>query len=230
MAIYLKLDGLVYNVRWLLLGASFLELRKTEVQLPRIPLPRTPMHKHNLTTVVPWHILPSRKGERGDTAVVDAFLTLVIALGGIATGIGAIWTAVAARRQAQLSERSLTQSERSLSEQIQTLREQNERARLTLEYDLLERQAARFDNPQWRRTVKAAAKFTLDNVFVDDEVVAAERLNYPASEVCNFYEGVGEMLRLGVLRHALVWNRYSLEIQGLWRTYEPTIKKMREES
>src|SRR5215207_4911227 len=38
---------------------------------------------------------------------VDTLLTLVIALGGIATGIGAIWAALAARRQAQVTERSL---------------------------------------------------------------------------------------------------------------------------
>jgi hypothetical protein len=87
---------------------------------------------------------------------MDTLLTLVIAVGGIATGIGAIWAAVAARRQAQLTERSLTQTERSLAEQVQTLREQNERARLTLEYDLLSRLDVRIDTPQFRSTTKAA--------------------------------------------------------------------------
>ena len=37
---------------------------------------------------------------------MDTLLTLVIAVGGIATGIGAIWAALAARRQAQISERA----------------------------------------------------------------------------------------------------------------------------
>jgi hypothetical protein len=60
---------------------------------------------------------------------MDTLLTLIIALGGITTGIGAIWAAVVARRQAQVTERSLT--------------EQIERARLTLEYDLLTRLFAR---------------------------------------------------------------------------------------
>jgi hypothetical protein len=73
---------------------------------------------------------------------MDTFLTLVIALGGIATGIGAIWAAMLARRQAQATERSLAQTERSLAEQ-------NERARLTLEYDLLTRLADRFDSPHF---------------------------------------------------------------------------------
>ena len=46
---------------------------------------------------------------------MDTLLTLIIALGGIATGIGAIWTAMLARRQ--------------LIEQRRFLGEQNERAR-----------------------------------------------------------------------------------------------------
>ena len=89
---------------------------------------------------------------------MDTFLTLVIALGGIATGIGAIWTAMLARRQldeqrrfleeqneiarsqAQLTEQSLAEQRRSFQEQTEiasrqsqlterSLVEQNERAR-----------------------------------------------------------------------------------------------------
>jgi hypothetical protein len=89
---------------------------------------------------------------------VDTFLTLVIALGGIATGIGAIWTAMLARRQldeqrrfleeqneiarsqARLTEQSLAEQRRSFQEQTEiaarqsqlterSLVEQNERAR-----------------------------------------------------------------------------------------------------
>jgi hypothetical protein len=70
---------------------------------------------------------------------VDTFLTLVIALGGIATGIGAIWAALAARRQGQIGERQAQITERSLALTERTMAEQNERARLTLEYDLLTR-------------------------------------------------------------------------------------------
>jgi hypothetical protein len=57
-------------------------------------------------------------GENKEAPTVDTFLTLVIAVGGIATGIGAIWTAVLARRQ--------------LLEQRRFLEEQNDRARHTL--------------------------------------------------------------------------------------------------
>jgi hypothetical protein len=160
---------------------------------------------------------------------MDTLLTLVIAVGGIATGIGAIWAALAARRQAQLTERSLTQTERSLSEQVQTLREQNERARLTLEYDLLSRLTVRInDTPHFRSMKRAAAKYLLDNAFVDD-VVALERLNNALMEVCNVLEDVGEMLRLEVLRDVPVDNRFGVFAQAYWFVCKPTIEKMREE-
>jgi hypothetical protein len=38
---------------------------------------------------------------------VETFLTLIIALGGIATGIGAIWAALAVRRRSGNAKRSL---------------------------------------------------------------------------------------------------------------------------
>jgi hypothetical protein len=163
---------------------------------------------------------------------MDTLLTLVIAVGGIATGIGAIWAAMLARHQAQLTERSLSEQRQFLKEQNEiaksqaqltgqslaqterSLAEQNERARLTLEYDLLSRLDVRIDDtPQFRSTIKASAKYLLDNAFVDDDVVALERLNNAAWELCNLFEGVGEMLRVGVLRDEPVWNRYSVWAQ-----------------
>ena len=62
--------------------------------------------------------------EIGRHVPMETLLTLVIAVGGIATAIGAIWEAVIARRQARATEQSLI-------EQGQFLREQNERAHLT---------------------------------------------------------------------------------------------------
>jgi len=86
---------------------------------------------------------------------VDTFLTLVIALGGIATGIGAIWAAMLARRQAQLTEQSLA--------------EQNERVRLNLALDHLSRQADGFESPHFVSRRRVAAKFLLMDAFVDNE-------------------------------------------------------------
>ncbi len=87
----------------------------------------------------------------------DTFLTPVIALGGIATGIGAIWTAMLGRRQ--------------LNEQRQFLSEQNERARLNLTVDLLFRYVGRFESQFFPDRRRAAVRYLLDNVFVDDGIL-----------------------------------------------------------
>ena len=87
-----------------------------------------------MTAVMRGHMLGL--GNNKEAFAMESFLTLVIAVGGIATGIGAIWAALADRRQGQISERqaqlteqSLAQTDRSLAEQVQSLREQNERSR-----------------------------------------------------------------------------------------------------
>jgi hypothetical protein len=193
-----------------------------------------------LTVVVPWHILPSKKGERGDAEVVDTFLTLVIALGGIATGIGAIWMAVAARHQAQLTERSLTEQRQFLKEQTEiarrqaevtqrSLAEQNERARFTLEYDLLSRLGARYDTPQFRRTRSAAAKHLLDNAFAADDIVEVGRLNAAVWVVLDFFEELGYLLRMQILRADSVRNNFGWYAQAYWLLCRPAVEKAREE-
>ena len=153
---------------------------------------------------------------------MEPLLTLVIALGGIATGIGAIWTAVVTRHLARATEESV-------AEQSQSLREQNERARLTLEYDMLTRLGERTDVPHFLSRRREAAKYLLDNAFVDDAVVEVERLNAAAMDVCTVLEEVGEMLRLEVLRAEPVWNRFGIWAQGYWSVCKPTIEKMREQ-
>jgi hypothetical protein len=178
---------------------------------------------------------------------VDTFLTLVIAVGGIATGIGAIWTAMlarrqldeerqflkeqneVARRQTQLTEESLAQTERSLAEQSQSLREQNEQARLTLEYDLLTRLQERSENPHFLSRRREAAKYLLQNAFKDGEVVEMECLDDAVTDVCAFFEEVGELQRLGVLRAEPVWNRYGIPIRALWLLCKSAIEKRRRE-
>jgi hypothetical protein len=117
---------------------------------------------------------------------METLLTLLIAVGGIATGIGAIWAAVVARRQARLTEQSLAQTERSLAEQGKSLREQNERTRLNLEVDLLFRMADRYDRQHFMRRRRSAVKHAIDNFFVDDDIVEVGSLNHAAFDVANF--------------------------------------------
>ena len=144
-------------------------------------------------------------------------LTLVIALGGIATGIGAIWTAMLARRQ--------------ISEQRRFLEEQNERARLTLEYDLITRLGDRFDGPYLLSRRRAAAKYLLDNAFLEEDtkMVEVPSLNRAAIDVCGIFEVVGELLRLGVLSIQSVWNRFGVSGTAYWYLCKPGIEKLRGE-
>jgi hypothetical protein len=176
-----------------------------------------------LTVVAPWHILPLERRRTGRyRGTVETFLTLVIALGGIATGIGAIWTAMLARRQAQVTERSLALTERSLAEQ-------NERSRLNLEVDLLTRMADRWEMPHFLSRRRAAADYLLENALVGEAIVEVGRLPRAVFDVCNFFEELGELQSFGALRAESVWNRFGVMAQAYWLVCKPTLQKRREE-
>jgi hypothetical protein len=148
-------------------------------------------------------------GRTRRSLAMDTFLTLVIALGGIATGIGAIWAALAARRQGQVSERQTQLTERSLAEQRQSFQEQteiarhqaqlteqslieqNERARVNLEVDLLLRLEDRFVSSQLMDARRGAARYILDNFLVDGSLLEVDRLNRDGWDVLNFFEDLG---------------------------------------
>jgi len=146
---------------------------------------------------------------------MEPLFTLVIAVGGIATGIGAIWTAVAARRQAQLTERSLT--------------EQNERLRLNLEVGLLYRMQDRVDSQIFIERRSALATYYLDNAFVGDDMVGVERLNEDAIDVCNFFESLAYLQEMDALSAKSVWNFFGPDLRLHWALCKPAIEKAREE-
>lgn len=110
-----------------------------------------------------------------------------------------------------------------------SVREQNERARLTLEYDLLSRLTERFVISHFLSLRRAAAKHLLDNVFVEDDMAEVPPLDIATQYVCDCYEEVGEMLRVGVLRPEPVWSRFGYMAQAYWLLCKPSIEKMREE-
>jgi hypothetical protein len=146
---------------------------------------------------------------------VDTLLTLVIALGGIATGIGAIWTAVLARRQ--------------LDEQRRFLGEQNERARLTLEFDLLTRLEDRFQSPGFLGWRRSAARHVVGAFFAEDGTIEAGVFDRASYDVANFFEEVGYLHRRGVLRAESAWHTFGLPARVYWAAYGPTVYKMRQE-
>jgi hypothetical protein len=164
---------------------------------------------------------------------MDTFLTLVIAVGGIATGIGAIWTAMVARRQ--LSEQrsfleeqnEIARSQAQLTEQ--SLTEQNERARLNLEFDLLTRMEDRFESSHFRNRRRLAARYLLDNAFVEDEKAEMEPFTRAAAGVGGIFEDLGHLQGLGVLRAESVWNRFGKVTQVYWSLSKPSIEKLRED-
>jgi hypothetical protein len=159
---------------------------------------------------------------------MEPILTLVIALGGIATGSGAIWTAVVTRHLARATERSVVQSEKSLAEQSQHLREQNERGRINLEVDLMYRLVELFNSPRYQNYRKRSLTHVIENYFADDNILEVQHLD-PASEaIFSFYEDIGYLTRIGVLRIERVWRQFG-GILYAWPLWEPAVKKVREE-
>ncbi len=142
---------------------------------------------------------------------MDTLLTLIIALGGIATGVGAIWTAVLGRRQ--------------LDEQRRFLGEQNERARLTLEFDLLTRLEDRFHSPGFLGRRRSAARHVMDTLIGEDGTIEAGVFDRASYDVANFFEEVGYLHKRGVLQTESVWHAFGSSA----RVYGPTVLKVREE-
>jgi hypothetical protein len=146
---------------------------------------------------------------------LDTLLTLVIAIGGIATGIGAIWTAVLARRQ--------------LLEQRRFLEEQNDRARLTLEFDLITRLEERFQSPRFLARRRTAARHAINAFFAEDGTIEAGAFDRASYDVANFFENVGYLQRRGVLRAESVWHTFGMAARVYWAVYGPTLRQMRQE-
>jgi hypothetical protein len=171
---------------------------------------------------------------------MDTFLTLVIALGGIATGIGAIWAALTAKRQAQLTEQSLTEQRQSFQEQTeiarrqaqlteQSLVEQNQRARLNRSTEILFRYSDRFESQLFLSRRRAAAKYLLDNVFVGEDMVEVQHLNRAAWDVYHFFDELGQLQRIEAIPVDAVWNTLGSVIRAYWPLCKHAIENLRKE-
>jgi hypothetical protein len=142
-------------------------------------------------------------------------LTLSLALGGIATGVGAIWTAVVTRRLARSTEQGIS--------------EQNERARITLEVDLMYRLEDRFTSPRFQSYQTRSLTHIKENYFVgDDDMLEPQDLDAAAVLMHDFFDEIGQLCRVGVLPVERVWSKYAGAAIG-WVLWEPAIKKLREE-
>jgi hypothetical protein len=152
---------------------------------------------------------------------MEPLLTLVIALGGIATGIGAIWTAVVTRHLARATEQSV-------AEQSQYLREQNERARINLEVDLMYRLEERFNSPRFQNYKIRSLTYVKENYFVDDDILEVHELDLASEQLHDFFDEAGYLARIGVLPVERVWSMFPGITTG-WVLWEPAVKKQREE-
>jgi hypothetical protein len=94
---------------------------------------------------------------------MELYLTLAIAVGGIATGIGAIWTAIVARRE--------------LREQREFIRAQNERARINLEEDLISRLWQQWMSPSYEEFKIKSIEFIKENLLVNGEFLEPKSLD-----------------------------------------------------
>ena len=154
-------------------------------------------------------------------ANVDTLLTLVIAVGGIATGIGAIWTAMLARRQ-------LSEQRQFLKEQNQSLAEQNARVRLNLEVDLLLRLEDRFDGEHMLGIRRRAARYIKDTFFAGGSPQEVHTVNRDVWEVFNFYEDLGYFVTIGAVRPYTAWRSFGMGTFAYWALGKPVVVKERE--
>jgi hypothetical protein len=156
---------------------------------------------------------------------MDTFLTLVIALGGITTGIGAIWAAMLARRQGRVTEQSLR-------EQLKSFQEQNERARLSLEVDMLLKFYERFQGKglSQSETRRSAAKHIKDNFFRgDNDLLEVDHLNKAGEDVLNFFELMGLLVRAATIDERLVQELFAFRLVRYWELCKPAVERAREE-
>jgi hypothetical protein len=163
---------------------------------------------------------------------MDTFLTLVIALGGITTGIGAIWAAMLARRQGRVTEQSLREQLKSFQEQNKSFQEQNERARLSLEVDMLLKFYERFQGKglSQSETRGSAAKHIKDNFFRgDNDLLEVDHLNKAGEDVLNFFELMGLLVRAATIDERLVQELFAFRLVRYWELCKPAVERAREE-
>jgi hypothetical protein len=171
---------------------------------------------------------------------METYLTLAIAVGGIATGIGAIWAAIVARRelseqrtflqvQTDLSRRQAELSEQNLASQRHALQEQNERARTNLEVDLMYKLGERWESQTFNNYRRDSIKFFLDNFIINGGLREVTDIDAATRMLFDFFDEIGYLTRSGVLRIERVLDKYiyARSIWIGWKIWEPAVKKLR---
>jgi hypothetical protein len=171
---------------------------------------------------------------------VEQYLTLAIAVGGIATGIGAIWTAIVGRRQltesrvflreqAAIARREAQLSEQNLAEQRQIFQEQNERARINLEVDLMYKLWEQWESRTYQEHRRKSIKYVKQHFIVNKELQEVRYLDGDTRVLFAYYDEVGYLTRAGVLRLERVMISHAASVRLGWALFEPAVKLVREE-
>ena len=125
------------------------------------------------------------KGQSG----VD-YLTLAIAIGGIATGVGAIGTVIVARRQ-------LTEQRQFLQEQTDiarrqakitetTLKEENERARVNLEVDIMYKSWEQWSSPTYEEYRRQSVQYFMRNFAIDGGLLEPDSMDASTRKIFEY--------------------------------------------
>ena len=148
---------------------------------------------------------------------LSTILTFVIA-------IGAIWAAFASTRQAQYSRRLARAAERNVEEQ-------NERARLSVEVDMLFRLDDRFNSQHLVNRRRRAANYIKEHFFTPDGSMLEIRHVHPDTQpILTYREDVGHLKSMGVLRDETVWYRFGRRIRTYRALYSPAVEQIRKEA
>jgi hypothetical protein len=172
---------------------------------------------------------------------METYITIVIALGGIATGIGAIWTAMLTRRQlgeqrrllqedAVIARRQAELMEQSLMQQRESLEAENQRARVGLEVDVTYKLWEQWESPTYQGYRRDGTQYVIDHFLVNGKLQDVTHVDSASRLMFDFFEHIGYLTKSGVLSIERVTNTFARELQFGWPLFESAIKALREES
>jgi hypothetical protein len=144
---------------------------------------------------------------------MDLYVTMVIALGGIATGVAAIWTAVLAGRQAR--------------DQRTFFEEQSERERRRLEAELMHGMWTKWTSSAYLDFRRGGMEYVRDHYVKDGKLLEVDYLDGATRELFNFLNEIGYLTRAGILRLERVFATYGGAVRLGWALWESAILKER---
>jgi hypothetical protein len=158
--------------------------------------------------------------------IVIETLTLILTT---ATAVGAIWAAIAATRQSQAATWQAQAAEKSVAQQELFAREQGERQKLAFEVDLILRLLTYFESANFLETRRRVGKYIKDRYFLgDDDLIPVTYLNNAASDVLNFMELLGYLVKNGAIEAQPIWERFGVVTVMYWALLKPAIKDVRD--